>query len=81
MTRKKVGGTAHKWLIEDAQALVIDLSQQLKAATESLRREQRQQVTLDLVQAGLTMVSLQQKIGEMTLLIASGRTFPKDGDE
>ncbi len=81
MTRKKVGGTAHKWLIEDAQALVIDLSHQLKAATESLRREQRQQATLDLVQAGLTMVNLQQKIGEMQLLIASGRTFPKDGDE
>lgn len=81
MTRKKVGATAHRWLIEDAQALVIDLSQQLKAATESLRREQRQQATLDLVQAGLTMVSLQQKIGEMQLLIAFGLPFPKDGDE
>lgn len=81
MTRKKVGGTAHRWLIEDAQALVIDLSQQCRAAAENLRREQRQQAVIDLAQAGLTMVSLQQKIGEMQLLIASGRTFSKDGDE
>lgn len=81
MTRKKVGATAHRWLIEDAQALVIDLSLQFKAAAESLRREQKQQATLDLVQAGLTLVSLQQKIGEMQLLIASGRTYTAGGDE
>ncbi len=52
MTRKKVGGTAHRWLIEDAQALVIELSSPYRAAAENLRREQRQQATLDLVQAG-----------------------------
>jgi hypothetical protein len=80
MTRKKVGGTAHRWLIEDAQALVIELSSQYKQAAESLRREQRQQATLDLVQVGLTMVSLQQKIGEMQLLIASDRTHATGGD-
>lgn len=80
MTRKKVGGTAHRWLIEDAQALVIELSSQCRAAAENLRREQRQQATLDLVQAGMTMVSLQQKIGEMQLLIASDRTYTAGGD-
>jgi hypothetical protein len=81
MTRKKVGGTGHKWLVEDAQALIGELSSQYRAAAENLRREQRQQATLDLVQAGLTLVSLQRLIGEMQLLIASDRTYTAGGDE
>jgi len=72
MTKPLVGGTKHRWLLEDGQALIRELSASHRAAIENLRRENRNQAILDLAQAGHTLVSLQRVIGEMRLLTRDG---------
>jgi hypothetical protein len=72
MTKPKVGGTNHRWLVEDTQSLLIELAGHHKAVIENLRREHLSNAALELAQAGQTLVALQRMLGQMQLLIASG---------
>ena len=71
MTKAKTGGTNHKWLVEDAQGLLIELTTQHKGAIEYIQRAQLSNAALELAQAGCTLVAIQRLIGQMQLLIAS----------
>ena len=72
MTKPKVGGTNHKWLVEDAQGLLNELTTQHKSVVECIQRGQASNAALELAQAGCTLVAIQRLIGQMQLLIASG---------
>ncbi len=72
MTKAKTGGTNHKWLAEDAQGLLIELTAQHKGAIECIQRGQASNAALELAHAGCTLVAIQRLIGQMQLLIASG---------
>lgn len=72
MTRPKIGGTNHKWLVEDVQALLMDLVGQHKAVIEHIQRGQTSNAALELAQAGQTLTAIQRLLGQMQLLIVNG---------
>ena len=64
-----VVGTNHKWLVEDAQGLLIELTAQHKGAIEQIQRAQLSNAALELAHAGCTLVALQRLLGQMQMLI------------
>lgn len=72
MTTPKVGGTRHKWMVEDAQALLMALADKHKRALVHLREGDPSDAALELADAGLTLIEMQRLISEIQLLIVHG---------
>ena len=72
MTKPKIGGTKHRWLVEDTQGLLIELSDQHKAVIDYIQRGQSGSAALELAQASRTLMAIQSLIGQMQLLIVAG---------